>query len=85
MAAEADVVRLWIEAMQSETEEKRYAGAVAIRNLTAVATNKDVIRECGGVNALLHLLDEGPSSVVAVVAAEALSCLAADDYMNRVN
>jgi hypothetical protein len=52
---------------------------------TGDSEQKAAVRKCGGVEALLALLDGSPEQPMTVVAAETLSCLAVDDVASRVS
>ena len=73
-----------VEWLESGSEEKKYEAALQLRFLAAKVSNKLAIRRAGGIKALLKLLDAGPDSALTTVAAETLSCLAAEDPHNRV-
>ena len=79
MAAEEPSLEVLIGWLQTGTQPQQYRAALALRNLSTRALSKHVVRESGGVQALLALLDLPADSVLLVVAAETLSCLAADD------
>lgn len=84
MQADTDTIYRWVEWLKSGSGEEQYQSAMALRALAGDAGNKHLIREAGGIEALLRLLDSGPDSILTVVGAETLSCLAADDPANRV-
>ena len=85
MAAKAESVQQLVQWLKTGSQEKQIQAAMALRNLASDVSNKNVIREGGGIQALLQLLDAGPDNVLTVVSAETLSCLAADDPDNRVH
>ena len=84
MAAESEMVYRWVEWLKCGTDDQQYQAALALRNLAGDACSKHLIREAGGIESLLRLLDAGSDSMLTVVGAETLSCLAADDSENRV-
>ena len=84
MQADTETVYRWVEWLKSGTDEQQYQAALALRALAGDAGNKHLIREAGGIEALLRLLDNGTDSTLTIVGAETLSCLAADDPANRV-
>lgn len=84
MQADTDTVYSWVEWLKSGSGEQQYQAALALRALAGDANNKQLIREAGGIEGLLGLLHLGPDSILTVVGAETLSCLAADDPANRV-
>ncbi len=84
MQADEETVYRWVEWLKSGTGEQQYQAALALRALAGDASNKHLIREAGGIEGLLRLLESGPDSILTVVGAETLSCLAADDPANRV-
>ena len=84
MQADTETVYRWVEWLKSGTGEQQYQSAMALRALAGDAGNKHLIREAGGIEALLRLLDSGLDSILTVVGAETLSCFAADDPANRV-
>lgn len=84
MQADTETVYRWVEWLRSGTGEQQYQAALALRALAGDANNKHLIREAGGIEALLGLLDNGMDNMLTVVGAETLSCLAADDPANRV-
>ena len=84
MAAESEMVYRWVEWLKCGTDDQQYQAALALRNLAGDAGSKHLIREAGGIESLLRLLDAGTESMLTVVGAETLSCLAADDCENRV-
>eukprot|EP00891_Asterochloris_glomerata_P007776 jgi/Astpho2/7776/fgenesh1_pg.00117_%23_7_t len=83
MAAESEMVYRWVEWLKCGTDDQQYQAALALRNLAGDAGSKHLIREAGGIESLLRLLDAGTDSMLTVVGAETLSCLAADDSENR--
>ena len=85
MAAESEMVYRWVEWLKCGTDDQQYQAALALRNLAGDAGSKHLIREAGGIESLLRLLDAGTDSMLTVVGAETLSCLAADDSENRVS
>ena len=85
MAAESEMVYRWVEWLKCGTDDQQYQAALALRNLAGDAGSKHLIREAGGIESLLRLLDAGTDSMLTVVGAETLSCLAADDTENRVS
>lgn len=84
MQADTETVYRWVEWLKSGSDEQQYQAALALRALAGDASNKHLIREAGGIERLLRLLDSGGNSMLTVVGAETLSCLAADDPANRV-
>ena len=85
MQADTDTIYRWVEWLEVGNDEEQYQAALALRALAGDAGNKHLIREAGGIEALLRLLDSGNDSTLTVVGAETLSCLAADDPANRVS
>lgn len=85
MQADTETVYRWVEWLKSGSDEQQYQAALALRALAGDASNKHLIREAGGIERLLRLLDSGVDSMLTVVGAETLSCLAADDPANRVH
>ncbi|KAL3152213.1 hypothetical protein ABBQ32_001299 [Trebouxia sp. C0010 RCD-2024] len=83
MQADTETVYRWVEWLKSGSDEQQYQAALALRALAGDASNKHLIREAGGIERLLRLLDSGGNSMLTVVGAETLSCLAADDPANR--
>lgn len=77
------MVYRWVEWLKCGTDDQQYQAALALRNLAGDAGSKHLIREAGGIESLLRLLDAGTDSMLTVVGAETLSCLAADDSENR--
>ena len=84
MQADTETVYRWVEWLKSGSDEQQYQAALALRALAGDASNKHLIREAGGIERLLRLLDSGVDSMLTVVGAETLSRLAADDPANRV-
>ena len=84
MQADTETVYRWVDWLRSGSDEQQYQAAMALRALAGDAGNKHLIREAGGIEGLLCLLDSGVDSMLTVVGAETLSCLAADDPANRV-
>lgn len=84
MQADTETIYRWVDWLRSGTDEQQYQAALALRALAGDAGNKHLIREASGIEALLRLLDSGVDSMLTVVGAETLSCLAADDAANRV-
>lgn len=68
----------------SGPEGQRLRAALALRDMAGLPAQKAAVREAGGVEALLAVLDGGCQQQLTVVAAEALSCLAVDDMLSRV-
>ena len=85
MQADTDTIYRWVEWLEVGNDEEQYQAALALRALAGDAGNKHLIREAGGIEALLRLLGSGNDSTLTVVGAETLSCLAADDPANRVS
>ena len=85
MQADTETVYRWVDWLKSGSDEEQYQAALALRALAGDAGNKHLIREAGGIEGLLCLLDSGVDSMLTVVGAETLSCLAADDPANRVH
>ncbi|KAK9817315.1 hypothetical protein WJX72_012543 [[Myrmecia] bisecta] len=83
MPSDEDNMQQWVEWLQNGTDEEQFQAAMALRTLAGQAANKQLIREAGGIEVLLGLLDGAADSGLAIVAAETLSCLAADDAANR--
>jgi len=77
-----DVQRL-VNTLRSGFQERQVQAAMELRNLASEVVNKDVIRQAGGIQILLHLLDSGHTNILTTVCAETLACLAADDQDNR--
>ncbi|BDA42755.1 probable vacuolar protein 8 at N-terminal half [Coccomyxa sp. Obi] len=67
----------------SGPEEQRLRAALALRDMAGNPAQKGAVREAGGVEALLAVLDGGYRQPQTIVAAEALSCLAVDDMLSR--
>lgn len=84
MRVDAPQVYRVVEWLRSGREEQQYQAVLALRSLAAEPDNKDLIREAGGVQELIKLLDFGPNASLTIVAAETISCLVADDQVNRV-
>lgn len=85
MATTSEEVTRIITELQSGCEGKQVQAALQLRNLAAEARNKDIIREAGGIQVLLRLLESGHKNDLTTVSAESISCLAADDLQNRVS
>ena len=85
MQADNDTIYQWVDWLEVGNGEEQYQAALALRTLAGDAGDKHLIREAGGIEALLRLLDSGNDNMLTVVAAETLSCLAADDAANRVS
>ncbi len=68
----------------SGPEGQRLRAGLALRDMAGQPAHKAAVREAGGVEALLAVLDGGCQHPLTVVAAEALSCLAVDDPLSRV-
>ena len=85
MASEAPHVYRAIEWLKSGSEEQKFQASLALRSLAGHPPNKPMIREAGGIQQLVVLLDGGPENALSVVVAETLSCLVADDPVNRVS
>lgn len=85
MQADNDTIYRWVDWLEAGNGEEQYQAALALRALAGDAGDKHLIREAGGIEALLRLLDSGNDNMLTVVAAETLSCLAADDAANRVS
>lgn len=84
MTSEPQHVYRVVDWLLSEKEEEKYQAALAMRSLASQASNKQLIREAGGIQRIITLLDSGPDKPLTVVAAETISCLVADDHVNRV-
>lgn len=84
MMADAPQVHRAVEWLKSGKEEQQYQAILALRSLSAEPENKELIREEGGMQELIRLLDSGPDASLTVVAAETIACLVADDPVNRV-
>ena len=84
MQADTETVYQWVDWLKSGSDEQQYQAAMALRALAGDVNNKHLIREAGGIEGLLRLVQLGPDSELTIVGAEALSCLAADDPANRV-
>ena len=84
MASEAPHVYRAIEWLKSGNREQRYQASLALRSLAGHPPNKPMIREAGGLQELVVLLGGGPDNPLTIVVAETLSCLVADDPVNRV-
>lgn len=85
MQADNDTIYRWVDWLEAGNGEEQYQAALALRALAGDVGDKHLIREAGGIEALLRLLDSGNDNMLTVVAAETLSCLAADDAANRVS
>ena len=83
-SCEVAQVRRVVEWLNSDRREQQHQASLVLRSLAAHAANKQAIRDAGGIPPLVLLLDNGPESALTVVAAETLSCLVADDPVNRV-
>ena len=70
--------------LSSGPEEQRLRAALALRDMAGNPAQKGAVRDAGGVEALLAVLDGGYRQPQTIVAAEALSCLAVDDMLSRV-
>lgn len=66
------------------TEEEQLQAADTLMELATDIHNKAAVREAGGVQCLLDLLDDRPEAPITNVAAEALACLAVGDAASRV-
>lgn len=84
MGIDAPEVYRAVEWMKGGKEEQQYQAVLALRSLAADAENKDLIREAGGMQELIKLLDSGPDASLTIVSAETVCCLVADDQLNRV-
>lgn len=85
MVADAREVYRAVEWLRSGKEEQQYQAVLALRSLAAEPDNKDIIREAGGIQELIKLLDSGPDASLTIVSAETICCLVADDQINRVH
>ncbi len=85
MSSNAEHIQQWVEWLQNGSNEEQFQAATALRTLAGQAGNKPLIREAGGIEALLGVLDDTSEGGLAVLGAETLSCLAADDAANRVS
>lgn len=83
MASEAPHVYRAIEWLKNGNDEQQYQASLALRSLAGHPANKPMIREAGGIQQLVVLLDGAPDSALTIVVAETLSCLIADDQVNR--
>lgn len=70
--------------MRSGDTQQQYNAIIALRNLATKVENKRAISEAGAIKELLAFLDIGDENPLTIVAAETLSCLAADDPPNMV-
>jgi len=84
MGADAAEVYRAIEWLRSSREEQQYQAVLALRSLATDASNKSLIREAGGIQELIKLLDSGMDASLTIVSAETVCCLVADDLDNRV-
>ena len=62
----------------------RLHAVCGLRDLAGDPNSKVAVREAGGVEALLGLLDDTSDPAVTIAAVQALSCLAVDDPASRV-
>lgn len=85
MQADDDTIYKWVDCLAAGDGEEQYQAALALRAVAGDAGDKHLIREAGGIEALLQHLDSGNDNMLTVVAAETLSCLAADDPANRAS
>eukprot|EP00210_Caulerpa_lentillifera_P004799 g4581.t1 len=83
MKADSPQVQRAVEWLRSGKEEQQYQAILALRCLSAEPENKDLIREQGGIQELIKLLDSGPEACLTIVATETIACLVADDPANR--
>ena len=65
--------------MQAITER----AAAVVGNLSSTKQFYSAIRECGGLQRLVVLLDSGPQSIVTEIAAKALANMAANDSSRK--
>ena len=83
MSFKDDHLRALIHSLQHGTEDEQVDAAMGLRNLFAEANQRDVVRESGGIQALLQLLIQ-KEKAVTIASAETLACLAAEDSASRV-
>lgn len=82
-------IQLAVEAVRTldddeATDDERLQAAETLMELATDIHNKAAVREAGGVQCLLDLLEESPEAPITNVAAEALACLAVGDAASRV-
>lgn len=83
MTEAASPLRHIILSLRYGSEAERLHAAISMRNPYIEANDKGVIKEAGGIQALLQLLDQN-NQALAVASAETLACLAAEDAEIRV-
>ena len=70
--------------LTSSASEEQLQAVLALRELCLNGTGKGLVRESGGVEALVTMLHQTDDSC-ATIAVEALACLAVDDMLSRVS
>ena len=70
--------------LTSSASEVQLQAVLALRELCLNGSGKGLVRDSGGVEALVTVLDEADDNC-ATIAVEALACLAVDDVLSRVS
>ena len=69
--------------MTSAAPQKQLEAAVVLRELCMHGDGKALVRDAGGIEALMSVLEAADESV-ATTAVETIACLAVDDVLSRV-
>ena len=76
-------VRHTVTQLTSSVSEEQLQAVLALRELCLEGSGKRLVRDAGGVEALVTVLD-GTDDNCATIAVEAIACLAVDDMLSRV-
>lgn len=69
--------------LTSKSAQEQLQAVLALRELCLNGSGKGMVRDAGGVEALVTLLEQTDENC-ATIAVEALACLAVDDMLSRV-
>ena len=76
-------VRSTVVQLASTAPQTQLEAAVALRELSLHGDGKALVRDAGGIEALVSVLG-GADESVATTAVETIACLAVDDVLSRV-
>lgn len=77
-------VRHIVVQLTSSASEDQLQAVLALRELCLDGSGKVLVRDSGGVEALIRMLHQADDGS-ATIAVEALACLAVDDMLSRVS
>lgn len=77
-------VRNTVVQLRSAASQEQLQAVLALRELCTDSGGKGLVRDAGGVEGLLNVLEQADDNCITI-AVEALACLAVDDMPSRVS